>query len=166
MPDNSVLPLVLGGHSFIDQLGNEPRPSPADQVRIVEACLDHGIRWFDTTYQPERIALGAALATLGRRREATLLAWNFFTSFGPGEPVGGADYYNPGHLDGILDDLQTDYLDGLVVHPLTDPARNAGQEELAIWWHTSERSVRSESGLLMPPYSLVGPAPTLSWSNH
>lgn len=159
MPVNSVLPLVLGGHSFIDQLGNEPRPSSADQVRIVEACLDRGIRWFDTTYRPERIALGAALATLGRRHEATLLAWNFFTSFGPGEPVGGADYYRSEHLGEILDDLQTDYLDGLVVHPLIDPALNAGQEELAVSWHAS-KMVRS-LGIWAPGADLLarGPGP-------
>ena len=53
-------PLVLGGHSFIQQLGNDPGLSEADQTRLVESCLNRGIRWFDTTYQPERIALGRA----------------------------------------------------------------------------------------------------------
>ena len=54
-------PLILGGHSFIQQLGNDPQPSEATQLAIVAACLDQGITWFDTTYQPERLArLGPA----------------------------------------------------------------------------------------------------------
>jgi aryl-alcohol dehydrogenase-like predicted oxidoreductase len=55
------IPLILGGHSFISQLGNDPPVSDRDQHRIAESCLDHGIQWFDTTYQPERIALGKVL---------------------------------------------------------------------------------------------------------
>ena len=57
-PDD--VPLVLGGHSFIRQLGNEPRPDAGEQARIVAVCLDAGIRWFDTMYAPERVALGRA----------------------------------------------------------------------------------------------------------
>ena len=56
------LPLMLGGHSFVQQLGNDPIPDPGAAVEVVAACLDAGIRWFDTTFRPERIALGAALA--------------------------------------------------------------------------------------------------------
>lgn len=127
-------PLVLGGHSFISQLGNDPPPSGREQHAIVESCLDHGIRWFDTTYQPERVALGNALDTLGRRDEATILAWNFFTDFAPGDPVGEAEYYRPGHIDVILEQLRTDYVDCLVVVPLQDPEENQRQVELAIEW--------------------------------
>ncbi|MBC8009345.1 MAG: hypothetical protein H7067_04520, partial [Burkholderiales bacterium] len=73
--------LILGGHSFIAQLGNDPRPSEADIDALVATCLDHGIRHFDTTYRPERLALVASLARLGRRAEARLIAWNFFRDF-------------------------------------------------------------------------------------
>jgi hypothetical protein len=38
-------PLILGGHSFIDQLGNDPPASRPEQISIVETCLDLGIRW-------------------------------------------------------------------------------------------------------------------------
>src|SRR5207245_5590621 len=86
MDKAAEIPLILGGHSFISQLGNDPPASEQEQHRIVETCLDHGIRWFDTTYQPERVALGNVLHALGRRGEATILAWNFFTDFSPGDP--------------------------------------------------------------------------------
>jgi diguanylate cyclase (GGDEF)-like protein/PAS domain S-box-containing protein len=38
-------------------------------MRIVEQCLERGVRRFDTTYQPERLALGKILHALGRRAE-------------------------------------------------------------------------------------------------
>ena len=81
------IPLVLGGHSFISQLGNDLPASDQERYAIVESCLDCGIRWFDTTYQPERIALGRVLRGLGRRHEASILAWNFFSDFLPSEQL-------------------------------------------------------------------------------
>jgi len=33
-------PLILGGHTFIRQLGNEPPASEQQQRLIVETCLD------------------------------------------------------------------------------------------------------------------------------
>ncbi len=128
------MPLILGGHSFIDQLGNDPYASSEEQHRIVESCLNHGIRWFDTTYQPERVALGNVLHALGRREEATILAWNFFTDFSPGEAVGEAEYFRPGQIDCILEQLRTNYVDCLVLVPLDDPEENQRQEELVIEW--------------------------------
>jgi aryl-alcohol dehydrogenase-like predicted oxidoreductase len=128
------VPLVLGGHTFIEQLGNDPPASPHDQRRIVESCLNHGIAWFDTTYQPERVALGNLLHTLGRREEAKVLAWNFFTDFAPGEPVGTSEYLRPSHIDCILDQLRTAYVDCLVLVPKDDPEANQRQEELVMEW--------------------------------
>ena len=136
---NANIPLVLGGHSFIQQLGNDPAPAPDEQVRIVAACLDAGIRWFDTTYQPERVALGSALKQLGRRNEATVIAWNFFTRFGPGDDVGPPDYYQTQHLDEMLTELQTDRIDVLMVHALSDPRENERQVALAREWQKSGR---------------------------
>jgi aryl-alcohol dehydrogenase-like predicted oxidoreductase len=130
----SDVPLVLGGHSFISQLGNDPPASHQDQCAIVESCLDCGIRWIDTTYQPERIALGNVLHELGRRHEATILAWSFFSEFLPGERVGEPEYYRPGHIDVVLEELRTDYVDCLVVMPLDDADENRRQEELAVEW--------------------------------
>jgi aryl-alcohol dehydrogenase-like predicted oxidoreductase len=127
-------PLILGGHSFISQLGNDPPVPRRDHHRIVESCLDHGIRWFDTTYQPERIALGNVLHTLGRRDEATIMAWNFFTDFSTDDPVGKPEYYQPHHIDVILEQLRTDHIDCLVAIPLNDPEENQRQEELLIDW--------------------------------
>ena len=134
MGQATEMPLILGGHSFISQLGNDPPVSQRDQLRIVETCLDHNIRWFDTTYQPERIGLGNLLRTLGRRSEATILAWNFFTDFSPDDPVGKPDYYRPHHIDVILEQLRTDHVDCLVVISLDDPEENQRQEELLIEW--------------------------------
>ena len=90
--------LILGGHSFITQLGSDPAPDEKTQDAIVAACLDAGVNWFDTTYLPERVALGNALKRLGRRNEAQLIAWNFFTGFGPDGSVGGHAPYEPRHL--------------------------------------------------------------------
>jgi len=128
------IPLVLGGHSFISQLGNDPPASEKQQLAIVESCLNGGITWFDTTYQPERPALGNALRALGRRDEATILAWNFFTDFSPGRDVGGPEYYRPGHIDVILEQLSTTYVDGLIVVPVDDPEENQRQQELLVEW--------------------------------
>jgi aryl-alcohol dehydrogenase-like predicted oxidoreductase len=127
-------PLILGGHSFISQLGNDPPTSMQEQHAIVESCMDNGIRWFDTTYQPERVALGNVLEALGRRAEATILAWNFFTDFGPRDPVGEAGYYLPNHIDVILEQLRTNYVDRLVVVPLADAEENQRQEQQVIEW--------------------------------
>ena len=128
------IPLILGGHSFISQLGNDPPVSDRDQHRIVEACLDHGVRWFDTTYQPERIALGNVFQAIGRRNEATILAWNFFTDFSPDDQPTGPEYYRPHHINIILEQLRTDHVDCLVAIPLNDAEQNQRQEELLIEW--------------------------------
>ena len=134
MSEVTEIPLILGGHSFISQLGNDRPASEQEQQMIVESRLNHGIRWFDTTYQPERVALGKVLHTLGRRDEATILAWNFFTDFGPNDPVGEAGYYSPGHIDIILEQLRTPYVDCLVLVPLDHPEKNQEQEELVLGW--------------------------------
>jgi aryl-alcohol dehydrogenase-like predicted oxidoreductase len=126
--------LVLGGHSFIQQLGNDPAPDPDRQVAIVKACLDCGVRWFDTTYQPERVALGACLAALGRRREATIIAWNFFTDFAPGGDVGGPRCYEPDDLERMCEQLHTTVIDLLVVHAMGQPEEDRRQEALAREW--------------------------------
>jgi aryl-alcohol dehydrogenase-like predicted oxidoreductase len=128
------VPLILGGHSFIEQLGNDPPASHHDQHRIVESCLTHGIAWFDTTYQPERVALGNVLHALGRRDEAKILAWNFFTDFAPGNAVGTAEYFRPSHIDCILEQLRTTYVDCLVLVPMDDYEANQRQEELVTEW--------------------------------
>jgi aryl-alcohol dehydrogenase-like predicted oxidoreductase len=134
MSQATEMPLILGGHSFISQLGNDQPVSERDQCRLVESCLDHAVRWFDTTYQPERIALGNALHALGRRNEATIMAWNFFTDFAPGDPVGVPQYYRPWHIDVILEQLRTDHVDCLVAISLNDPEENQRQEELLVEW--------------------------------
>jgi aryl-alcohol dehydrogenase-like predicted oxidoreductase len=131
------IPLILGGHTFIGQLGNEPRPSADTQCAIVEACLDNGIRQFDTTHRPERVALGKALQRLGRREEAVIIAWNFFEDVGAnaGDNLDGAAPYQPRHIDELLEQLQTSFIDCLVVHPVSGGTEiNIHQEELAISW--------------------------------
>jgi aryl-alcohol dehydrogenase-like predicted oxidoreductase len=131
---SAEVPLILGGHSFIAQLGNDPPASVQQQQSIVESCLEHGIRCFDTTYQPERVALGKALNALGSRAEVSILAWNFFKKFSPGDPVGEAEYYRPHHIEIILEELQTTYVDCLVMVSLDDMEENQRQEELLLEW--------------------------------
>jgi aryl-alcohol dehydrogenase-like predicted oxidoreductase len=134
MGQSTDMPLILGGHSFISQLGNDPPVSERDQYRIVESCLNHGIRWFDTTYQPERIALGKVLRTLGKRSEATIIAWNFFTDFSGADQPTGPEHYQPHHIDVILEQLHTDYLDCLVVIASKNPEENRQEVELLADW--------------------------------
>jgi aryl-alcohol dehydrogenase-like predicted oxidoreductase len=128
------IPLILGGHSFITQLGNDLPASEQDQYSIIESCLNCGIRWIDTTYQPERIRLGHMLQRLGRREEVTILAWSFFKDFTPTEPVGEPERYRPEHIEIILEQLHTTYVNGLVVIPVKNPERNQEQIELTIGW--------------------------------
>lgn len=142
-PDKSIaVPLVLGGHSFIKQLGTDPRPDEATAERIVAACLEQGIVWFDTTYQPERIALGRVLQTLKARNKATLLVWNFFHDFDEGGEVGGPSAYRENSLDLLCKQLQTDLLDILVVHPTGNADDDQKQEALAYSWREKGRVKR------------------------
>jgi aryl-alcohol dehydrogenase-like predicted oxidoreductase len=147
------IPLILGGHSFISQLGNDPPASEQEQREITASCLDHGIVWFDTTYKPERVGLGKALHALGRRDEARILAWNFFTDFSPGDPVAGPEYYRPGHIDSILEQLQCVYVDILVVVPLNNLEDNYRQQELVTEW-LKKGYVRS-LGLWIPDAAML-----------
>ena len=57
--------LILGGHTFISQLGSDPALSSEQQTAIVAECLAQGITTFDTTYLPERVAPGKMLHQLG-----------------------------------------------------------------------------------------------------
>ncbi|RPI00627.1 MAG: hypothetical protein EHM64_16895 [Ignavibacteriae bacterium] len=131
---NPVSKLILGGHSFIGQLGNDPMADFDMQTAIVSACLDSGITTFDTTYQPERMALGKIMERLGRRNEAHIIAWNFFIDFGPGENVGGPESYKPHHIYALLEQLQTNHIDSLVVHGVNDPNEDARQFKLTTQW--------------------------------
>jgi len=128
------VPLVLGGHSFIKELGSDPAADPGEQDAIVSACLDCGIRTFDTTYQPERVAVGRILRRLGRRKEAKVIAWNFFCPEEGKAVERGAEYYRPEHIGRMMDELGTDRIDHLVVHGLDDSVKNREQEELAESW--------------------------------
>jgi aryl-alcohol dehydrogenase-like predicted oxidoreductase len=141
--------LILGGHSFIAPLGNDPAPAEREIDAIVDACLDAGITRFDTTYLPERVALGASLARLHARDRARIIAWNFFTDFGPDGPVGSHEPYQPHHIAQLLRELRTDLIDRLVVHPVDDPAAQARQEALAVSWQT--QGLVRELGTWMPP---------------
>jgi len=129
--------LVLGGHSFISQLGNDPEASNDEQIAIVEACLDAGIHRFDTTYQPARKALGRILDALGRRHEAKIYAWNFFTDFKADEPVGKPEPFQPYHMDLMLAQLRSSHIDCLVVIPQEDDELNGRQVELVTGWRRS-----------------------------
>jgi aryl-alcohol dehydrogenase-like predicted oxidoreductase len=128
------IPLVLGGHSFISELGNDPPLPESRHPELVESCLDHGIRWFDTTYPPERLALGRALQAVRRRDDATILAWNFFRGSSSTGSIEPPQSYQPGHIDVILDELRTDHVDALVLVPSDDLDEHLRQRELLIGW--------------------------------
>ena len=126
--------LVLGGHSFIAELGNDAAIDFDTQLAIVDECLDRGINTFDTTYEPERIALGQLLETLGRRDEAHIIAWNFFTGIRADDYLVAPQPYTASHLDLLLHQLRTDFIDLLVVHPVGDAAADQTQTEIAGAW--------------------------------
>jgi aryl-alcohol dehydrogenase-like predicted oxidoreductase len=126
--------LGLGGHSYIEQLGNDPRPSFAGQCALVTACLDSGVTLFDTTYYQERVALGRVLRELGRRHEAEIAAWNFFAQPGREDDLVPWTPYEPHHIDVMLRELQTDRVDILVVHAEEDDATLRRGLDLAGGW--------------------------------
>ncbi len=115
--------LGLGGHSYIQQLGNDPQPSFQEQCALVAACLDSGITRFDTTYYQERLALGRVLRELGRREEAEIAAWNFFTRPGQEDVLAPWTSHESHHMDLMLSELQTDRVDILVIHAEDNESR-------------------------------------------
>jgi hypothetical protein len=139
---------VLGGHSFIQQLGTDPVPDATQAAEIVAACLDNGIIRFDTTYAPERVALGRALRELGRRDEATIIAWNFFAHFGPDDDIGsgGLAPYRPEHLPIMLEELATDRIDLLIVRPSVIPSSRRGRRNSLSSGSKREAGARSAPG--------------------
>lgn len=129
--------LILGGHSFIAQLGNDPEASFDDQCAIVAACLDAGVRRIDTTYYQERVALGRVLERLNRREEAYIQAWNFFKEPGRENDLVGPKLLEPHHLQILLDELQTDRINLLVVHVHDDADRLRQELTLAAEWQSA-----------------------------
>jgi aryl-alcohol dehydrogenase-like predicted oxidoreductase len=129
-----------------------------EQVAIVAACLDAGIRTFDTTYRPERVALGRCLRVLGRRGEARIIAWNFFNDFQPCGDVSGPEAYRPEHIASMLADLQTNFIDDLVIHPVGEPEENRRQESLAKEWQ--RRGLVGRLGIWHPGVDAEAAFPT------
>lgn len=126
--------LVLGGHSFIRQLGIDPEPDRREAERIVSACLDHGIAWFDTTYVPERVRLARALQDGGGRPEARIVVWNFFDDEHADGTFGGASEWTQERFDAIRRIFGRDRIDALMVHPIDDARADARQRDLAVGW--------------------------------
>ena len=133
-PAASPSRLVVGGHSFIAELGNDAPLNFDGQLAIVNECLDRGINCFDTTYEPERVALGRILDTLGRRDEAEIIAWNFFTDPQSGDYLGPPLPFMADMIDLLLEQLRTDYIDRVVVHPVENKAADHAQLEVAQGW--------------------------------
>ncbi len=129
--------LALGGHSYIAQLGNDPPASFEQQCALVAACLDTGIRLLDTTYYQERIALGRVLQRIGRRNEAEVTGWNFFLQPGKADELVAWTPYESHHIDIMLRELQTEWIDLLVIHAEDDPAILARELALAESWQTA-----------------------------
>ncbi|MDQ3328229.1 MAG: aldo/keto reductase [Chloroflexota bacterium] len=129
--------LGLGGHSFIEPLGNDPPASFTEQCALVAACLDHGVHLLDTTYYQERVALGNVLHQIGRRDKAQIMAWNFFRQPEQEDDLVPFTPYEPHHLDTMLQELQTDRVDVLVVHVHADREKLGQELDLARGWMDS-----------------------------
>jgi len=134
MMASHVAKLALGGHSFIQELGNDPKASHEEQCSIVAACIDSGIVTFDTTHHMERTALGSILEELGRRDEAEIMAWNFFEEPGREHELTPYRPYQPDSIDIMLRELRTDRIDIVVIHSQDDIARFHHELELAKRW--------------------------------
>ncbi len=129
--------LVVGGHSFIPELGNDAAIDFDAQLEIVNACLDCGITCFDTTYEPERLALGRILAELKRRADAQIVAWNFFNETATGAHLVAPRPFEAGDINVLLQQLRTSLIDLLVVHPVDNAQANARQLDIALTWQQS-----------------------------
>lgn len=150
MSDGSKL--GLGGHSFIEPLGNDPPASFEEQCALVSACLDHGIHLLDTTYYQERVALGNVLHELGRREEAQIMVWNFFRQPEQEDDLVPFTPYEPNHFDTILQELRTDRLDVLVVHVHADREKLGHELDLARGWMDSGAVGSVALGMIEPEY--------------
>ena len=126
--------LGLGGHSFIEELGNDPMASFQEQSAIVNACRENGMRWIDTTYYQERVALGKLLSSKALRPELFITAWNFFRQPGRENQLVGSTTYCPNSLSEQLQELQTDYVDLLVIHRSDNSADFLAELEMAKQW--------------------------------
>lgn len=144
--------LGLGGHTFIEKLGNDPLASFQEQCSIVSESLNNGIRLIDTTYYQERIALGKIMQKLGRRSEAEIMAWNFFKQ--PGKENDLVDFtpYKEHHLDIILDELQMKYIDTLVIHAHGDTNKLHEEIKLAEHWKKEGRITNIALGMVKPQH--------------
>lgn len=154
----NVSKLGLGGHSFIEELGNDPLASFEEQCAIVSACLDNGIQLIDTTYYQERVALGNVLHALGRRTEAEIMAWNFFNLLGQSNKLVGFSSYEPHHIDVMLTELQTDRIDVLVIHTHDDEHKLRQEMELAKRWVDQGKVGTVGLGMVQPSHLDTLPA--------
>ncbi len=156
MSEHSLL--GLGGHSFIAPLGSDPEPPFEEQCRIVSACLDKGIRLIDTTYYQERVALGKVMQRIGRRAEIRLTAWPFFKQAGQENELVPHQPLEEGHLAIMLEELQTDFIDLLVIHCHDDREKLQRELALARRW-MSEGSVKNTAlGMAEPRHLQQLPA--------
>jgi aryl-alcohol dehydrogenase-like predicted oxidoreductase len=62
------------------------------------------------------------LQHLGRRHEATVTGWNFFKHAGKEDELVAWTPYAPDHINVMLEELQTEWIDLLVIHAEDDPA--------------------------------------------
>lgn len=140
--------LGLGGHSYIQQLGNDPQPSFEEQCELISTCLDSGVALFDTTLYQERVALGKVMRELRRRDEAEIVAWNFFKQPGREDDVVPWTPYEPHHIDVMLGELQTDRVDILVIHAEDDEDTLRQGLDVAREWVRAGKVRRVALGML------------------
>jgi aryl-alcohol dehydrogenase-like predicted oxidoreductase len=144
--------LGLGGHSFIEKLGNDSPASFDEQCTIVSECLDNGIRLIDTTYYQERVSLGRVMQKLGRRNEVEVMAWNFFKQPGRENDLVDFTTYERHHIDIMLDELQMNYIDTLVIHVHEDNKKLNQEIKLAEKWKCEGKIKNIALGMVKPKH--------------
>lgn len=122
--------LILGGHTFLDELGNDPAATPRDQAEILAACVRGGIRVVDTTYAPERVGLYRALTAIEDPGIRPII-WNFFDRPETGDGLPGPDPWTEERFETALDEIGSrEPIPFLVLHPVEDPVANRAQLEV------------------------------------
>ena len=121
--------LILGGHTFLEELGNDPAASPDEQIAVVSACLKGGIRVVDTTYAVERRGLRTVLRTVEDPGIRPII-WNFFDHPEMEGSLPGPDPWTEDRFEQALAEVGFTEAPFVVVHPVGEAVADRTQIEV------------------------------------
>ncbi|MEZ5276651.1 MAG: hypothetical protein R3F07_09745 [Opitutaceae bacterium] len=121
--------LILGGHTFLEELGNDPAASPDEQIAVVSACLEGGVRVVDTTYAVERRGLRTVLMAIDDPGIRPVI-WNFFDHPEMDGNLPGPDPWTDERFEQALVELGLTEAPFVVVHAVGDAVADRAQIEV------------------------------------